>query len=144
MDLYFGQLESHISKHIFHFFQFVLIATLIYPLTIKYGISGTAASITIPLLLSSLFSFYFVKRELKLEIINVVSYILPLILSTIFLILVVLLSQIYLGYIVSIYSLILSFILLFFLYFASALIFDYFGKKRIIKLILYVKNYLQT
>ena len=113
-------------------FQFVLIATLIYPLTIKYGISGTAASITIPLLLSSLFSFYFVKRELKLEIINVVSYILPLILSTIFLILVVLLSQIYLGYIVSIYSLILSFILLFFLYFASALIFDYFGKKELL------------
>lgn len=55
-------------------FQFVLIFIIIFPFINKFGIPGVALSVTFPLLISSIFSFYHVKRELDIQLRNIYEF----------------------------------------------------------------------
>lgn len=59
--------KPHIPLYI-NSFKLILIATVIYPLTVKYGIIGTATAITIPHVISFFLSVYFFNRVIHLKL----------------------------------------------------------------------------
>lgn len=130
------KIQTYIS-----FFQFILICILIYPLSIKYSIAGTAAAITLPLIISSWFSYYFVKKELNFKIKDIISYLSAPILGLISLILTMIYIQNNFEYINSTLLFLTNFIFLFALYLIFTFIYDYIGNKRVINLIMNAYNH---
>ena len=119
--------------------QFILILIIIFPLTNNYGISGVALAITIPLLISSVFSFYFVSKELNILFRNYFEYISSALFSMIVMLIIISIFNNHITHL-SKFELITTSFFLLFLFYSTLFVFDYFNNSRIKNLLIKIIN----
>ena len=119
--------------------RIIFMAALIYPITKKYGINGTAALITTIALLIQIYGLYFVQKSISLKISDMLKYIQPYILTSFSVGLLTILLRFYLLTPISNFKIILCIIFYISSYVGIILIIQ---KKVIVKVIrkLVVKN----
>lgn len=117
------------------FFQLILISIIILPLTNQFGIIGTAISVTIPLFISSFISFYYVALELKIKFKDLIEFLSSAFISIILLIITICIMRWQFDYIDSIFIFLVNATILVAAYSLYLLLFDYFGKRKVINII---------
>jgi len=100
-----------------NFSRLILIVLLIYPLSIKYGIIGTAYSIVIPAIILQFFSWNILKRVLNIKLFNIITAIIgPVFASIIMLFAIYYFSYYILSSVQSIWNLFIVIIFAIFVY----------------------------
>lgn len=117
--------------------QLIFAATIIYPLTIEYGIIGTAISVTLALISSFVLNYFKIFQELNIKTIHLSSFFGSTLISSILFISVVWLTKQVYGAEVSSSPLnfTLFFAFLYLLNLTTNIVLDFYGNKRFINLV---------
>jgi lipopolysaccharide exporter len=117
------------------FFQLILISIIILPFTYQYGVIGTAISVTIPLLISSFISFYYVALELKIKLKDCIEFLSSAFISIVFLVITIFIMRWQFDYIDSIFLFLVNATVVLTAYSLYLLFFDYFGRRKVINIV---------
>jgi O-antigen/teichoic acid export membrane protein len=110
--------------------QLLLIVLCIFPLISKFSITGAAWGVTLPLMCTSIVSFYFTVKLLRISIHDCLTYFLSPLLALFTLVLAISIIQTFFPNIPSITFFILNSIFLAFIYLGFLYIFDHFGSRK--------------
>ncbi len=110
--------------------QLLLIVLCIFPLISKFSITGAAWAVTLPLMLTSIVSFFLTVKLLSINFDDCLTYFLSPLLAWVTLVFAILMIQTVFPNIPSIASFILNAIFLAFIYLGFLYIFDNFGSRK--------------
>lgn len=123
--------------------QLILIAIIIVPLTYQYGISGSAMSVTMPLIFSFIISLYYTVKILKIGIDDCLHFLRTPLFASVSLVLTIFLIKSILPGVSSILMFVANAFFLGGLYLLYLFIFDYFGSQVGRNLLVTALNFLK-
>ena len=110
--------------------QLLLIILCIFPLISKFSITGAAWSVTLPLMCTSIISFFLTVKLLRINFDDCLTYFLSPLLALVTLVIAISILQALFPNIISIGTFLLNSIFLGFIYLVFLFIFDHFGSGK--------------
>ena len=126
------------------FVQLIILAILIIPLTINFGITGTAISVTSALMISFFMHFYSAFKKLNIEFKDLKLYFSSILIGSITLLVLIALFEFFQFQINSALVFIIYFIALLVFFIMISLVSDFLGSGKILNLWKNTSNYIRA